>query len=237
MGWKFETERKSYTLFDIALITVVFFSVVALVKYLWPDSIPFGFFEFWRFTGTWPGFGCIIAISAVWNAIENAIAARHKFKDDPEPSRNARGLFPFSLYIGIKPAVTEETFFRWILFYVEIIAFKMSNIIACGITGVLHNWIFGPFVNLVSFGFLEPWLFHESSWAVGAALIFSCGRFRDGHMYQGFWGWLCSWFFGLFAFYVMFNYGLPAAMTAHFAFNFTAVYAFYLTEKAMERWG
>jgi hypothetical protein len=54
----------------------------------------------------------------------------------------------------------------------------------------------------------------------GAALLSSNGRFRDGHLYQGTIGWIDAWFCGMILFYIMFKWGLFAAIIVHFFYDF-----------------
>ena len=57
-------------------------------------------------------------------------------------------------------------------------------------------------------------------WGIGAGMLAANAFFRDGHKYQGNFGMVNSWFIGMYMFHILFTYGLPECMFAHFAYNF-----------------
>lgn len=75
-----------------------------------------------------------------------------------------------------------------------------------------------PLASFVSFGKLD-WLVKEMPWAVAAGVIMANGKFRDGHKYLGLFGWLNSWVVGFFFFWIVFTYGLLAAIFSHFLYD------------------
>lgn len=84
-------------------------------------------------------------------------------------------------------------------------------------------WLYSlliPIADFATLGALHEHLYHPHSWAVGAAILSSNAVFRDGHKYQGPFGIINSWFGGMVLFWVMFNYGLLAAMCIHFLYDF-----------------
>ena len=96
----------------------------------------------------------------------------------------------------------------------------------------------GPVVNFLTLGHLQPYLLGSLGWAVGAAIISSNGKFRDGHAYQGLFGWINAWFCGMFFFYLMFTYGILASIIVHFLYDiliFIVVYLDAVIERARGR--
>jgi hypothetical protein len=83
----------------------------------------------------------------------------------------------------------------------------------------IHEAFVGPLADWVTLGLLHDYLFHPHSWAVGAGILASNALFRDGHKYQGLLGWVNSWFLGMYFFYVLFSFGLGAAVLIHFAYD------------------
>ena len=83
----------------------------------------------------------------------------------------------------------------------------------------VYTNLMGPLVNWVTFGTLHDTLYHPAGFAVGASLIAANAFFRDGHKYQGIIGIVNSWCLGMFFFYLMLNYGLPAAILVHFLYD------------------
>lgn len=216
-----EKQKKGEGCYLIAAVMALF--VVGLVKIFWPDFIPFTFFEFWYFKGSlaevfraaWPVFA--------WGIVVNIIVAVKDIKDR-ELVKNAEAFLTLGGCISIFAGVFEELSFRWILFYSAIIGAKVSNFLFFGWAGFgIGEWVYtniaGPVANFFSLGALEPWLFGTLGWAVGAAIIGANGNFRKGHEYQGWFGSINSWFIGMFFFYIMFNYGLLAAVLVHFLYD------------------
>ena len=129
--------------------------------------------------------------------------------------------------------VFEEVIYRWLLFMIAIVGIQFANFIFGGFAGFeliawLHNNLLGPIANWFTLGYLEEWLFHDAGWFVGAALIVTNGMFRNGHEYQGIIGYTNSWFIGMFLFWMMFQYGLVAAIVAHVSYNALIVATVYL---------
>jgi hypothetical protein len=122
-----------------------------------------------------------------------------------------------SLLLG---ASTKNGFLAFFL------AFAVPGFIALVIGGLpphIPEWFYlnlmGPFTDWVTFHSLHETLFHPAGFAVGAALVSTNAFFRDGHKYLGIVGVVNSWCLGMFFFYLMLNYGLPAAILVHFAYD------------------
>lgn len=90
----------------------------------------------------------------------------------------------------------------------------------------LYEVLFQPVADWVTLGHLHPFLYStavpptEDTWALGAGILAANGAFRDGHKYQGFFGYLNSWFVGMVLFWVLFTFGLVPAMVVHFVYDF-----------------
>lgn len=82
-----------------------------------------------------------------------------------------------------------------------------------------HLNVWGPLADYTTGGYLHDTIFHPTGFAVGSAMLYANAFFRDGHKYQGLIGVLNSWFLGMFFFYLMLTYGLPAAILVHFAYD------------------
>jgi len=122
----------------------------------------------------------------------------------------------------------------------------LSLAISIGSAVFLNNWIissvgahvpeylqvhvFGPIANWFTLGLLESWLLTPSLWHIGAGMLAANGAFRDGHKYLGLIGFLNAWFIGMFFFYLMFTYGLVAAIVVHFLYDALIFFVRYLDE-------
>ena len=212
-----DEDKSSGKLLSSALFGLI---VVGGLVFFWPSLIPFGFFEFWTIKGS------------VWEAAKNAwpiylfglgMNFRNLFRENdyvPDPHEILFGGFGISLWAGI----VEELCFRWLIFISAIVILPVTDWLLFQLTGIhVVQWIYGflcPIANFFTLGYLEPYLLNGYGWAVGAAIISANGRFRNGHAYQGPVGFTVSWFLGMYFFWVLFTYGLIAAMTIHFLYNF-----------------
>lgn len=214
--------------------------IIFIAKLFWPAAIPFKLFEFWKLDGSisdvlktsWPVF--------IWGAGASFLFALLK-RNDQELNKNAELILGVGCLVSIWAGVVEEVAFRWLIFYSQIAVYKMINWLIVGWAGFgLFEWIYlyieGPIANFFTLGYLEPILFNGFGWAIGAALLTSNGKFRNIHIYQGLFGWINSWFIGMFFFYLMFQYGLIASIIVHFLYDlfiFVVVYIDAAVERAL----
>lgn len=199
---------------------VLCFVAVSVLEIFWPDVIPFYMFEFWTWKGSWAEILPVSLVAFIW-AVGITFIARllALVMTRGESMDESRSQLVGDMLLGTLAAVVEEAYFRWLLFYSEIAGFKLINLLTCGVVAWIYTHAICPVANFVTLGYLEPWLSTNLIWAIGAAVVSSNGKFRDGHKYQGFFGWINSWFGGMYLFYVMFNHGLFAAITMHFVYN------------------
>ncbi len=204
-------------------LVVSFFAliIICLVKWLRPQTIPFDLFHFWQIKGSmwdwtiiaWPMFAWAVGLTII-----NCLT---RF----DPHANAEERFLVGTAMSVFAGVVEEICFRWIRFFAAIVGLKVINYIFFGWLGFgIAEWfytnVFCEVANFFTAGFLKPYLFSSLGWFVGAAIISSNGKFRNGHAYQGLFGYINSWFGGMFLFYVMFQFGLIAAIFVHFMYDF-----------------
>ena len=214
---------------------------VLFVQWLWPGVIPFATFEFWKENNIWSGvvaswpmfaWGWGIMTLAAFTTL-NKRSLNHK----------AEELLVGGVVISVIAGVFEEIIFRWTLFLSGIIGVKIGNWLFFGWLGFglgewLHMNIFGPVVNFVTLGKMH-WLIYDMGWAVGAAALAANAKFRSGHRYLGWFGFINSWIVGFFLFWIMFNYGLLTAIIVHFLYDLFIFVIRYL-DAAIERyfgWG
>ncbi len=201
-----------------------FFFIGGLV-YFFPHLIkPFGFFEFWTIKGNF------------WNAVKEAwpwyawgFGATFMFllfrNDNISTHNSPMDKFISGVLISVWAGVAEEMAFRWLFFFSAIVILPVSNWIFGGWFGLeLIRWLYEdalcPIANFFTFGYLEPYLINGYGWVIGAAVISSNGRFRNGHAYQGTLGLVNSWFFGMYMHWMVFKYGILPAIFVHFLYDF-----------------
>jgi len=89
----------------------------------------------------------------------------------------------------------------------------------------LYESITMPIINWLSFGSFET-IFNDTEQFPTLLVmggILANFWFRDGHKYQGWFGYLDSWLVGFVLLYAMFTYGLLTAIALHCMWN-TAIY-------------
>ncbi len=211
---------------------------IAVAGWLWPGTIPFGAFDFWSMRGSagdwlaasWPAF--------VWGGGLTALVA-FRTRNRPEVNRNAEAIMLGGTLISLWAGVMEEICFRWLIFLSTIFWAKVVNFILLGFMGWgipehLFLWIFRPLADFTTFGGLHDVLFSPYGWAVGSAMLGANAMFRNGHKYLGLFGYLNSWFMGMFFFWLMFRFGLPAAIVVHFLYDLV-IFGVRYVDAAIER--
>jgi len=221
-----EKEKKPRSYLTSAFLAIF---TIAIVQWLWPGVIPFGSFDAWYVTGglaDWLGSAWWVL---AWGVALQSLICIARWDDrlmrtsyaEVTPGEILKAGTIISLWAG----VVEEIAFRWLIFYAQIVWVKVVNFLVFGFLGLglaclFHVHIFGPIADFTTLGGLHGWLFHPAGWAVGAAMLATNAFFRDGHRYQGWFGMVDSWFFGMLMFWLMFSYGLPAAILIHFLYDF-----------------
>lgn len=214
--------------------------LILLVKLLAPQAIPFRLFEFWYFRGSLGEVLQVSLLGIVWLVGLNIYRVPRKWKNwdidrDADVGEMLRDGFVSSLAAG----TLEEITFRWLVFYGEIVMFQVANFLIFGFLGFgIPEWFYlhvvGPVANFFTLRALEPQLFSSLGWMVGAAIIGSNGKFRQGHAYRGPIGLIDSWFMGMLLFWLMFHHGLLAAMLAHVVIDIAATIAAVATYAWMQ---
>jgi hypothetical protein len=206
--------------------SVIAFAFLSLVLWLWPWAVPFGFYQFWIWDWakireailiSWPVYlwgGGITFIFTFGRRIPKKSVA------DAESEILAKGWL-ISLIAGL----TEEPIFRWLVFYSGMLGARISAFCFFGfissyfeLSRLTYWYIVGPCINFCS-AFHLDWLLYEMGWIVGAGAVSANAKFRNEHAYLGWLGYINSWAGGFFLFWIMFNYGLPAAIAVHFIYD------------------
>ncbi|MBI2030726.1 hypothetical protein HYT05_03820 [Candidatus Kaiserbacteria bacterium] len=209
---------------EIVLYVCVWALVLGGIGYvIWhtSDTLPFGFWQFWHIRGSlweavigaWPIY--------LWGAGLTALVAFTRWNGyTAQPIH----IFTKGFLVSLLAGVLEEIWYRWLIFFLAILMIPVMDYLLLGFWG-LHGiqWIYVailcPIANFFTLGYLEPYLLNGHGWAVSAAIISANGRFRNAHKYLGPFGYVNSWFLGVYFFWVMFNYGIVVAMIIHFLYD------------------
>lgn len=124
----------------------------------------------------------------------------------------------YNMLVSVQAGVFEELIFRFFAFIAMIGIMPIMNWILFGLLEWMYGTVLVPMANWLTFGKMTNLLF-TTPWFVGAALLSANAMFRDGHKYLGLVGMINSWYVGMFMFWVMFEYGLVAAIVLHIVYD------------------
>lgn len=214
------------------------FIVSAVLLYIWPGLLPFGLFDLWKTKGTWQEWLYTSWPVFAWGGGMTALVSMLT-SNPPEENEEAEENLAKGFVISVMAGVFEEIAFRWTIFCSSCIGVQIVNFILFGFMGwgwveCLQEYLLGPVANFFTLGLLGTYLLSASTWYVGAGMLVANAKFRDGHKYLGFVGYLNSWFIGMFFFYLMFRYGLPAAILVHFLYDALIFFVRYV-DQCVER--
>lgn len=207
-------------IFQAAMIA----ALVGAVKFIFPSSIPYDFFQLWSTTGSvsdWMFASWPILAWAVGVTLLAAVITRNSRMENI----HAETFLQRGLWVSLRAGVMEEIVFRWLLFMWGIVIAKVVDFIFGGfifdhgLVWLIYSYIMMPIADFTSFGLLHDVLGGGAPWYVAAGVIIANIKFRDGHKYLGLFGFINSWFIGLYFFYLTFTFGLVAAIVVHFTYD------------------
>jgi hypothetical protein len=223
-----------------------YLGVILAAYFLCPKIFPVGLFQFFGASRTIAG---IIAAWPIflWGVVVTTIASIAWYCRSHGSNLelwDAEEKYKESVEMAVFAGILEELVYRWVIFYWAIVVFWALNSIAAACAGKeVMRWIFtaglGPMADYFTFGHAHT-LLYGYGWLVGLSILFSNFMFQRGHWYLGLIGWINSFYIGMFMFYLMFNYGILAAIIAHFLYDFfifTLEYMCAVMVRAMyDRW-
>lgn len=157
------------------------------------------------------GFGLQLLIQ-IWRIV------RRRPKDANLPQ-----LLKHGAWISLNAGVFEELIFRYYGFAATVIGLQFANDWAHDAIKQTLTHTLLPVANVLSLGLLSSQL-SAANWALGGAMLLGSVFFRDAHRHYGKLAKANVWFIGLVMFWLMFNYGLVAAIIAHVLYDFV-IYA------------
>ncbi|MEI6774817.1 MAG: hypothetical protein WCL18_08865 [bacterium] len=100
----------------------------------------------------------------------------------------------------------------------------MVTVIKADLVGDPVYWIYKkimfPIWHFVSFGLLDPILYNKDfSFLFIVGAMSANIKFRDGHKYQGLFGYVNAWIIGYILLYTMMFYGLWVAIIIHVIYD------------------
>lgn len=206
--------------FVISLIIVVLTLAIApdilpdLQPAIWSENLDAGVVNFWWILG-W-GFGINALLLGFREFLVRQGTVPIKQPNDPADT------FVKGLFISGFAGISEEITYRILAFCAAFTSLTIGNFLTCGLLEWLYVNVFLWVANVGTLGLVENLWFHPSGWLFGAAMLSTCAFFREGHAYQGFLGWVNSWYFSVAMFALLMSQGLFACIVYHFLFNVVA---------------
>lgn len=216
-----------------SIFTLKSLIVVSLVMYFSPDMVPFKLLEFWNSSGNlldWLSAGKWIVI---WGALVTLTWCIYT-QNEPRNNRHAERILGQGIKLSIAAGIGQEILFRWAYLLSGIVMVQLFDWVLGGFffgSGLLHllqTNVLGPIANLTTFGTMSEFLAQPDAWAVGAGMLVTNLAYRDGHKYTGKFGVVNNWFIGMAFFYLMFTYGLVAAILVHILYDLAIIGVVYL---------
>lgn len=224
-------EKKKRNYISAAISSII---VIAVLEWLWPSVIPIDVFSVWDDHGAGLKDWFVIALPiCLWGlglSMTMNMFMGGKAQNMQRMAIRGSGLkgihvFGMGTITSLWAGITEEIAFRWLIFLGAIPSIKLGNFLFFGFLGFgfpewFHFNVWGPLADWSTLRYITEHILYQADWAVGAAVLYTNAFFRDAHRYKGPIGWINSWFGGMYFFWVMFNYGLLAAIVIHILYDF-----------------
>lgn len=231
-----DDEKKQLTIFDFIARALIILPLLIFVNWFWEKPFAIDLWKYWIFDQTAIQQALTASIPIfIWAAAVNTIVGCF-ISFEKSDLRNTNEILTDGFCISLFAGVVEEFLFRWLFLYSAMLATQICCFLFFGwisswfeLPRLLYQYIIQPIMELVSFGSLN-WLW-EYNWLISSSVVSANATFRDGHKYQGFFGWVNSWVIGFFLFWIMFTYGLPAAIVVHFTYDFIIYVIIFLHAK------
>jgi hypothetical protein len=96
---------------------------------------------------------------------------------------------------------------------------------------MVYQHLFYPIINFVTFGKMGSVLYGDHAAMLIMGMISTNFAFRDGHKYQGLFGWTNSWFMGCVLMFATMTYGLVVAVIVHALYDIIIDLVLYVGRK------
>lgn len=225
--------RMPTTMISMIILMVFSAATIVVAKTWWPHLLPLQLDIGWTIKGNFLDWCRSSWALLAWGTVVTALVC-FKTVNPRRYNREAEEHFAKGALISLWAGVAEEIHYRWLNFLSAVVWVQIFNVLFFGFPKWAHLNVFGPLADFVSFGQLHGMMFHPLGWFIGAGMLATNANFRDGHAYQGPLGLINSWFIGLFMFWMMFRYGLPAAIVIHALYDLL-IYSVRYIDAVIER--
>lgn len=216
-----ESELAALVVF--AVWALLAFGALWLIQLIWPNMFPMEFLYFWQSRGNvWEWLSASWPL-LLWGVVVTTLASITSMNFIVH-NTYAERQFGLHTLMSFRAGLFEEILFRWLYVFGGVLTVKLSNILFFGWLGFgVPEWfqinVAGPVANFFTLGALSSIFTNPATWVTGAAVLSANAAFRDGHKYLGWFGYINSWFAGMFLFVLLFKYGILACILVHFAYD------------------
>lgn len=215
--------------------------LVAGLTHFFPESIPYSFWGLWETSGTVSQWLIAAWPILLWAIGLNFIVAVFT-RNTREENLNAESFLAAGVWLSLRAGIMEEIIFRWLIFMWSMALIQVSDFIFGGflpffdhgLVWAFYHYILSPLADFFTFGLLSVELSGNTAWYLAAGMLVANARFRDGHKYQGPLGVINSWFIGMYMFYLLFSFGLVAAIVVHLVYD-VSIFGIRYLDRVVER--
>lgn len=215
MRARFRPSYESIPFFILPVLTAACLAIAAFGRWAAPDWVPLPLDWCWTLPADWSAVAPTAAVLLGWGFFLNLVCQMMNRPVRVDLKEGVLGAFAISAYAG----VFEELAYRWAYFLAAMFGAGLGNLLLFGFPHWFYGAVLAPVLGFLSAGSLDPILHHPAGWVVGSAMISINAKFREGHIYQGWFGALNSWVLGFILFRAAFDFGLPAAIALHFGYD------------------
>jgi hypothetical protein len=164
-------------------------------------------------------------------------------RNDPDLNRSIGSVTGNYLVVSAQAGLFEEINFRWLRFYIAMPFLKLFNWLLfgwghhMGWVRISNEQVWLPLANWATLHKLSEYLtVSDAQWIVPAAILAANAHFRSGHKIKAdnpmlqdktpgqrlaisIFPLINSWYLGMYFFFIMFHYGLLAAIVVHAVYD------------------
>lgn len=223
----------SVPLFYSLLLAVVYVAYVYLAKLPQAQEVTTAAQLLVSKGSLWDGLSQVWFIFAWGFGVQLLLQLRHVWKRRPREADMGL-LLRHGIWISFNAGLFEELIFRTYGFLATIIGLRYLDQVAHGVFQWVATQALLPVTNILTLGLFKREL-TGGDWALGAAVILGSLFFRSAHRHYGKLAKANVWFIGMVMFWLLFNYGLIAAILAHFLYDAAVYIAIALTSPLQPR--
>jgi len=135
-------------------------------------------------------------------------------------------VFIQDIYKSVMAGVLEEIGYRCLFIFTAMIPIAILNFLTFGLVIWVYNVVVFQIVNILTLGLIGSTLWGFPVLFIAGALSANI-EFRDGHKYQGTFGYINAWFAGLYLLHVMLTQGLVVAILVHIIYDLIFAFVGY----------